>query len=172
MSLIKDDLSLYLTHEEIQNVVVELANRIEADYAGKELIWICPLRGSIHFIADIVRCIHLPQQVEFVQLKSLSKGGAITIQKDISTEIKGKHVLVAEEIIDSGRGLSFLIRHLEASRPASLKVVTLLDKPARRDLPLRADYIGRVIEDRFVVGYGMDYEELGRNYKDIHYLKN
>lgn len=149
-----------------------MARQIEADYEGKEICLVCPLLGSMHFCADLMRELALPQQVDFVHVKAPQKGGAITIHKDISMNISGKHVLVIEEIIDTGRTLNFLLQRLEASNPASLKVVTLLDKPARRELPLKPDYIGRTIEDRYVVGYGMDSEELGRNYPDIYFLKN
>ncbi|MCS6838771.1 MAG: hypoxanthine phosphoribosyltransferase [Bdellovibrionaceae bacterium] len=172
MSILKDDLALFITAEDIKKMVLELAQKIEKDYADHEIIWVCPLRGSIHFVADLMRNIRLPQQIEFVQMKTLLKGGTVQILKDVGVSITNKHVLVAEEIIDTGRALYYLMNHLELSRPASLKIVTLLDKPARRELPLRADYVGRVIEDRFVVGYGMDSEELGRNFKHIYYLKN
>lgn len=172
MSKLKDDLLPFLEKDEIKKLVKSLARQIEADYDGKEIIFICPLRGSIHLTSDLMREIQLPQQVDFVHLQAVTKGGAIRITKDISVNIAGKHVIVVEEIIDTGRTLSFLINRLLASSPASLKIVTLLDKPARRELPIRADYIGRTIEDRYVVGYGMDSEELGRNYPDIYYLKN
>jgi hypoxanthine phosphoribosyltransferase len=172
MALIKDDLALFMTHEEIQSLVQDLSKKIEADYLNQEILWICPLRGSLHFVSDLMRNIKLPQKVDFVQLESLTKGGTVRLVRDVSVSITGCHVLVAEEIIDSGRALSYLLDHLDLARPASLRVVTLLDKPARRDLPIRADYIGKVIEDRYVVGYGMDSEEMGRNFKDIYYLKN
>lgn len=172
MSKLKDDLLPFLKQDEIKKLVKGLARQIESDYEGKEIVFICPLRGSIHFVADLMREVQLPQQVDFVHLQSVSKGGAIKIIKDIGTNIAGKHVIVVEEIIDTGRTLSFLMNRLMASSPASLKIVTLLDKPARRELPIRADYIGRTIEDRYVVGYGMDSEELGRNYSDVYYLKN
>lgn len=172
MSKLKNDLLPFLTHDDIQKLVKSLARQIESDYEGKELVLICPLRGSIHFLADLTREIQMPQQVDFVQLQSISRGGSVKIIKDISVNIAGKHVLVVEEIIDTGRTLSFLLNRLSASSPASLRVVTLLDKPARRELPLRADYIGKTIDDRYVVGYGMDSEELGRNYPDIYSLKN
>ena len=94
------------------------------------------------------------------------------MQKDISINITGKDVIIVEEIIDTGRTLSYLKDRLLASKPASLKIVTLLDKPARRELPIRADYIGKTIEDRYVVGYGMDSDEKGRNYSEIYVLKN
>ena len=169
---LKDDLLPFLTREDIRKIVKIMARQIEADYDGREIIFICPLRGSIHLTADLMREIQLPQQVDFVHLQAVTKGGAIKIIKDISTNIAGKHVIVVEEIIDTGRTLSFLVNRLLASSPASLKIATLLDKPARRELPLRADYIGRTIEDRYVVGYGMDSEQLGRNYPDIYFLKN
>lgn len=172
MSRLKNDLLPFLEKEEIASLVKSLAKQIEKDYAGSDLVLICPLRGSIHFIADLMRQITLAQQVDFVQLQSVSRGGAIKIIKDISVNVTGKHVLIVEEIIDTGRTLSFLRNRLAASSPASLKIVTLLDKPARRELPIRADYVGKTIDDRYVVGYGMDSEELGRNFPDIYSLKN
>lgn len=172
MSKLKNDLLLFIEHTEIQKMVHALAKQIEVDYENKEVVFICPLRGSIHFCADLMRETELQQQVDFVHVQSISKGGTIKIIKDISINITGKHVLILEEIIDTGRTLKFLRDRLLASSPASLKIVTLLDKPARRELPIRADYIGRTIDDRYVVGYGMDSEELGRNYPDIYFLKN
>lgn len=172
MAQIKEDMLSFISKEEIAKMVKSLARQIESDYDGKELIMICPLRGSMHFLADLVRAIELPQQIDFVHLQAVEKGGAIKIHKDIGVNISGKHVLIIEEIIDTGRTLSFLRNRLMASSPASLKIVTLLDKPARRELPIRADYIGRTIDDRYVVGYGMDSEELGRNYPDIYVMKN
>lgn len=172
MGQIKDEMTPFLTREEIDALTARLARQIEADYDGREIILICPLRGSVHFTADLMRKINLPQQVDFVYVTAVERGGAIKIVKDISLNISGKHVLIVEEVIDTGRTLSFLRNRLFASAPASLKIVTLLDKPARRELPLRADYIGRTIDDRYVVGYGMDSEELGRNYPAIYHLKN
>nr|BFD58016.1 hypoxanthine phosphoribosyltransferase [Bdellovibrio sp. CKG001]BFD61443.1 hypoxanthine phosphoribosyltransferase [Bdellovibrio sp. HM001]BFD65175.1 hypoxanthine phosphoribosyltransferase [Bdellovibrio sp. HAGR004] len=172
MAQLKDQMVPFLTSEEISELVSNLASQIEADYEGKDVVFICPLRGSIHFTADLMRKVDLPQQVDFVHVQAVERGGAIKIVKDISVNIAGKHVIVVEEIIDTGRTLSFLRSRLFASAPASLKIVTLLDKPARRELPIKADYIGKTIEDRYVVGYGMDSEELGRNYPDIYALKN
>lgn len=172
MAQIKDAMIPFITNDEIQDLVSQLARQIEADYEGRQIIFICPLRGSVHFTADLMRKIELPQQVDFVYVTAVERKGAIKIVKDISVNISGKHVIIVEEIIDTGRTLSFLKNRLLASGPASLKIVTLLDKPARRELPLRADYIGRTIEDRYVVGYGMDSEEKGRNYPDIYHLKN
>lgn len=164
---LRDGMVPLINESEIQELVTQLAREIERDYEGQQLVMICPLKGSIAFFADLVRRIQLPQQVDFVQISS-PKGEACRILKDISVDIKGKHVLIVEEIIDAGRALSFLRTRLLASEPASLKIVTLLDKPARRELPLRPNYIGMTIDDRFVIGYGMDSDELGRNYKDIY----
>ncbi|HRO67640.1 MAG TPA: hypoxanthine phosphoribosyltransferase [Pseudobdellovibrionaceae bacterium] len=172
MGQIKDEMIPFLTREEIDSLTARLARQIEADYDGRDIVLICPLRGSIHFTADLMRKIDLPQQVDFVYVTAVERGGAIKIVKDISVNIAGKHVLIVEEVIDTGRTLSFLRNRLFASAPASLKIVTLLDKPARRELPIRADYIGKTIDDRYVVGYGMDSEEFGRNYPEIYHLKN
>ncbi|AHI04612.1 hypothetical protein BDW_00510 [Bdellovibrio bacteriovorus W] len=172
MAQLKEQMVPFLPSAEIAELVEQLASQIENDYEGKELVFICPLRGSVHFTADLMRKIDLPQQVDFVHVQASQRGGAIKIVKDISTDITNKHVIIVEEIIDTGRTLSFLRSRLFASNPASLKIVTLLDKPARRELPIRADYIGKTIDDRYVVGYGMDSEEVGRNYPDIYTMKN
>ncbi len=172
MGQIKNEMVPFITRSEIDELVDQLAKQIEYDYEGKEIIFICPLRGSLHLTADLMRKIDLPQQVDFVYVKAVEKGGTIKIVKDISLNIAGKHVIIVEEIIDTGRTLSFLRNRLFASVPASLKIVTLLDKPARRELPIKADYIGKTIDDRYVVGYGMDTDEIGRNYPDIYHLKN
>lgn len=156
-----------ITKEEIAEMVNELARDIERDYEGKDLVMICPLKGSVLFMADLCRRIKLQQTIDFVYVTS-PKGESCRIIRDISTDIQNKHVLIIEEIIDAGRTLSFLKARLLASNPASLKVVALLDKPALRELPVNPDYVGRTIEDRFVIGYGMDSEEIGRNYEDIY----
>lgn len=156
-----------ISKAEIAEMVADLAREIEKDYAGKELVLICPLKGSILFMADLSRKIKLPQILDFVYVTS-PKGESVRILKDISVDIQNKHVLIIEEIIDAGRTLSFLKTRLLASNPASLKIVTLLDKPALRELPISPDYVGKTIEDRFVIGYGLDSEELGRNYSDIY----
>ncbi|MGE0528573.1 MAG: hypoxanthine phosphoribosyltransferase [Bdellovibrionales bacterium] len=156
-----------ITASEIDEMVTQLAQEIQRDYEGKELVMICPLKGSVLFLADLCRKIRNPQIVDFVYVTS-PKGESCRIARDISVDIQGKHVLIIEEIIDAGRTLSFLKSRLLASYPASLKVVTLLDKPALRELSLTPEYVGRTIEDRFVIGYGMDSEEVGRNYRDIY----
>lgn len=156
-----------ITKDEIDEMVSGLAAEISKDYEGREIVLVCPLKGSVVFLADLCRKIKLHQVIDFVYVTS-PKGESCRIVKDISVDILGKHVLIIEEIIDAGRTLSFLKSRLLASYPASLKVVALLDKPALRELPITPDYVGRTIEDRFVIGYGMDSEEVGRNYSDIY----
>jgi hypoxanthine phosphoribosyltransferase len=157
----------FITQDEIKEMVRDLARDIEKDYSGKEVVMICPLKGSVPFFSDLCRELKLTQILDFVHVTS-PKGESCRILKDLTVDIKDKHVLIVEEIVDAGRTLSFLKARIQASNPASLKVVALLDKPARRELPMRPDYTGRTIEDRFVIGYGMDSEEIGRNYKDIY----
>lgn len=172
MGQIKDEMVPFLKAADIKELIKKLVRQIKQDYQGKELVLICPLKGSLHFSADFMRELDMPVIVDFVFLKTTARGGSVQIIHDISTNITGKHVLIVEEIIDSGRKLTFLRDRLLASKPASLKIVTLLDKPARRELMIKADYIGQVINDRYVVGYGMDTDELGRNYSDIYYPKH
>src|SRR6185312_6779485 len=159
MAQIKDNMIPFMTAKELDEVVLGLAKKIEKDYSGEEIVVICPLKGSCLFVADLVRKLHQPVVIDFVHVTS-PKVESVRILKDISVNITGKHVLIAEEIIDAGRTLSFLRTRLLAASPKSLKIVALLDKPARRELPIKPDYIGRTIDDRFVVGYGMDSEEL------------
>lgn len=168
---LKDDMIAFLTADDIEKLVHKLAKQVEQDYAGKDIVFICPLKGSCIFLSDLIRKIERPLQVDFVQLGAVEKGGAIRMLKDISVNVAGKHVIVVEEIIDTGRTLNFLKTRLLASSPASLKILTLLDKPARREIPLKPDYVGQTIEDRYVVGYGMDSEEVGRNYAAIYYFR-
>jgi hypoxanthine phosphoribosyltransferase len=169
MALLKDKMTHFITEAEVQSAVQRLATEIEIDYHGKELVLIAPLKGSFMFMADLARKMnHQNIIMDYVYLKSIKSGEAVEIRKDIETNITNKHVLVVEEIIDAGNTLTFLLKRLSANRPASLRVVSLLDKPARREIPLKPDYVGLTIDDRYVVGYGMDSEENGRNYSDIY----
>lgn len=175
MSQIKDDMIPYLKADEIDEIVAKLAEEIDAEYKGKPIVLIGVLKGSLPFIADLSRKINLAQRIDFVSLtsqKSESGEYVITINQDITTQITDKHVIIVEEVIDAGRKLSFLKNRILSSDPASLKIVTLLDKPARRVTNIKADYIGKTIQDRYVVGYGLDDNGLGRNYPDIYYLRH
>lgn len=157
----------FIKEDDINEMVIDLAKQIERDYEGKQIVIICPLKGSILFCADLVRKLSLPVVVDFVYLTS-PKGESVRIIKDVTENLFQKDVLIVEEIIDAGRTLSFLRERITASLPRSLKICTLLDKPARRELPVRPDYVGRTIDDRYLIGYGLDSEEIGRNYKDIY----
>jgi hypoxanthine phosphoribosyltransferase len=165
----------YLNRHEIDAAVQSLANRINADYEGKEILLIGVLKGAIVFAADLIRYLKIPTEIEFVRLSSYGKAktssGTVTLLKDIQADIRGKHVLIVEEIIDSGRTLRFLYDRLKAAGPASIEIVTLLDKASKRVIDTPVKYVGRNIDDQFLVGYGLDLEEHCRNLPDIYYLK-
>ncbi|MCJ8277060.1 MAG: hypoxanthine phosphoribosyltransferase [Bdellovibrionales bacterium] len=172
MAQLKDNMTHFITKKEIDEATSRLAQELDIDYHGKEVILIAPLKGSFMFMADLSRKMNLKGVVmDFVYLKSMKSAETVEIKKDIEINITDKHVIVVEEIIDAGRTLSFLLKRLSSSRPASLRVLTLLDKPARREIPFKPDYVGLTIDDRYVVGYGMDSEEKGRNYSDIYSFK-
>ena len=169
MSLLKDSMTIHITKEKVQETVSRLAKEIDIDYYAKELVLIAPLKGSFMFMADLSRHLHNENiLMDYVCLKSIKKDETVEIRKDIEINITGKYVLVVEEIIDAGKTLNFLLKRLQTNKPASLRTVTLLDKPARREIPLKPDYVGLTIDDRYVVGYGMDSEETGRNYSNIY----
>lgn len=160
----------FLKAEEIKQIIKNLASEIEKDYSdANELVLICPLRGSVFFFSDIIRQLSIPVQVDFVLIESNGEE-SFKIKKDISLDLKGRDVLIVEEIIDSGLTLAFLKERLKLAEPASLKTVVLLDKSSHRKTMIHADYIGRAIDDRFIVGYGMDLDEEGRNYPDMYHL--
>jgi hypoxanthine phosphoribosyltransferase len=165
----------YLTKHEIAASVIDVANRINQDYEGKKVVLVCVLKGAIIFCADLIRHLKMDVEVEFVRLSSYGKArtssGTVTILKDIQADIRDKHVLIVEEIIDSGRTLRFLYDRLKSSGPASVEIVTLLDKASKRVVDTPVKYVGRLIDDQFLIGYGLDLEEKCRNLPDIFYLK-
>jgi hypoxanthine phosphoribosyltransferase len=165
----------YLTRHEIDAALQELAAKLNQDYDGKQVVLVGVLKGAILVMADLIRHLKMDTEVEFVRLSSYGKArtssGTVTIVKDISADIRGKHVLIVEEIIDSGRTLKFLYERLKASGPASVEIVTLLDKASKRVVDVPVKYVGRTVEDQFLVGYGLDLEEHCRNLPDIYYLK-
>jgi hypoxanthine phosphoribosyltransferase len=165
----------YLNRHEIDAAVQSIANRLNDDYAGKQVVLVCVLKGAIVFIADLVRHLDFDYEVEFVRLSSYGKArtssGTVTMIKDIQTDIQGKHILIIEEIIDSGRTLKFLYERLLKSNPASVEIVTLLDKKDKRVVDTPVKYMGRECSDQFLVGYGLDLEEKCRNLPDIYFLK-
>lgn len=166
----------YIPETEIQSIVESLANTIEERYKNEELYIVCVLKGSMIFTADLVRKIkNVKTFVDFVKLRSIGRdkesSGTIAFLRDISSNLEGKNVLIVEEIIDTGRALHFLKNRIMQANPKSLDIVTLFDKPYKRAVPINADYIGKKIDNEFIVGYGLDLEEYGRNLSDIYFLK-
>ena len=165
------------TEEQLKQCVAQLGAQITRDYAGKEqdLVLVAILRGSYMFMADLSRAVELPLQIDFMSVSSYGKGttssGQVRIIKDLSDPIEGKNVILVEDILDSGNTLYYLTEVLQARKPASIKVCTLLDKPERRVKPIKADYSGFAVPDAFVVGYGLDYAERYRNLPYIGVLK-
>ncbi|MGA2315618.1 MAG: hypoxanthine phosphoribosyltransferase [Thermodesulfobacteriota bacterium] len=163
-----------LSQEQIASIVQGLANQISKDYAGKELVLVCILKGAFMFLSDLIRHLRIPVQVDFVRLASYGSGmktsGKIEITKDIEIPLEKKDVLIIEDIIDSGRTLQFLKDRLALSGPRSIKVCALLDKKARREVDMEADYLGTEVDDIFIVGYGIDFNENYRHLPEIYYV--
>jgi hypoxanthine phosphoribosyltransferase len=155
-----DRLEVLLTEHELRTKVDELAGQINRDYEGQELLVVGILRGAFVFMADLVRKLEMPVVIDFVAVSSYgdetASSGVVRFLKDLDETITGRHVLLVEDIIDTGLTLKYLYKHLRARKPASLKVCTLLDKPERRKVELTPDYNGFQIPDHFVVGYGQD----------------
>ena len=164
MSIFDNDIQEVLfSEEQLKNRVREIAQQITADYQGKEIMLISVLRGSFVFMADLCRAIDLPCTLDFMAVSSYGKGtkssGQVQITKDLSEDISDRHIIVVEDILDSGNTLSYLLKILENRHPASIRLCTLLDKPDRRVKPVEVHYSGFTIPDAFVVGYGLDYAE-------------
>ncbi|MDO9558415.1 MAG: hypoxanthine phosphoribosyltransferase [Syntrophales bacterium] len=163
------------SREEIDRRVRELADEISRDYAGGELIVVGILKGAFIFMADLIRALNVPCKVDFTQLASYGSGtvssGDVVISKDIGLSIADRDVLIVEDIVDTGLTLSFLVETLKKRGPRSLKVCVFLDKKARRKVPFTADYTGFDIDDGFVVGYGLDFDEQGRSLPDVCIMK-
>lgn len=176
MSMHDDVQEILYTEEELRTRVKELGAQISADFAGKEpVLLVSVLRGSYIFMADLSRAIDIPVQIDFMSVSSYGAGtkssGQVEIKKDLSDSIEGVHVIVVEDILDSGNTLSYLMEVLSARKPASISLVTLLDKPERRVKPIQPDYAGFVVPNAFIVGYGLDYAEKYRNLPYIGILK-
>ena len=156
-----------IAEDEITAKIAELAAAISRDYAGKDLILVCILKGSMPFFVDLAREISIPVVYDYLGVSSYEGGtestGVVRFQADLSENIGGRHVLLVEDIVDSGRTMSYLFDALAARRPASLKLVTLLDKPERRETPVEIAYTGFQIPNEFVIGYGLDYAQYYRN---------
>lgn len=162
--IIKDVL---ISEKAIQRRIHEMGRKISKDYKGKELVIVAIMRGAMLFLADLVRHITVPASIDFMFVTSYKKAskssGVIRIIKDLKEDIEDKHVLIVEDIVDTGLTFSYLKRYLKAHNPKGIKICTLLDKPSRRLVKVKSNYVGFTIPDEFVVGYGLDYLELYRN---------
>lgn len=163
------------SEEDIRTRVAEMGAQITEDYAGKSIVVISVLRGAAIFMADLVREIHLPVEMDYMAISSYGNGmkssGVVRILKDLTSQIEGRHVLIAEDILDSGLTLRYLMKNLESREPASIQVATLLRKDTPNQANINCKYIGFECPDEFIVGYGLDYEERYRNLACIGVLK-
>jgi hypoxanthine phosphoribosyltransferase len=167
---------ILLTEEQISAKVAELGARIGADYGDRRLTLVSVLKGSLPFMADLMRAIPSPVRIDLMEVSSYGgtsteSSGLVRILKDLSATIAGEDVLIVEDIIDTGLTLNYLVRYLRGKNPATLRICTLLDKPARRLVDIPVDYVGFTIPDQFVVGYGLDYGEYYRNLRFVGVLK-
>jgi hypoxanthine phosphoribosyltransferase len=171
-----DVAEVLLSEDQIRAKVAELGQRITADYAGSEVTLVSVLKGSLPFMADLMRQIDLPLRIDLMEVSSyggtaIESSGLVRILKDLSAPIDDRHVLLVEDIIDTGLTLNYLLRYLRGKNPRSIKVCSLLDKPARRLVEIPLDYVGFEIPDAFVVGYGLDYGEVYRNLRFVGVLR-
>lgn len=166
-----EKIRVMITEEEIQKKITEIGAQLSKDYEGKEVLMICVLRGGVFFACELAKHLTVPVSMDFMCVSSYGSGtvskGTVKIVKDLDENIEGKHVLIAEDIVDSGNTLSTLIKILQVRKPASLKLCTLLDKPDRRVVDINADYTCFRIPDEFVVGYGLDYDQ---HYRNLPYI--
>ena len=176
MSDMKDDIGEVLFSEEkIAYIVRNMGRQISEDYVGKNLFMVSVLKGSLVFMADLMRAVTIPCSIDFLSVSSYGNGtassGEVRILKDLDCSLEGKDLLIVEDILDSGMTLSFLLKTLSARNPASIRLCTFLDKPERRRVDIRPDYVGAEVPDKFIVGYGLDYAEKYRNLPYIGVLK-
>jgi hypoxanthine phosphoribosyltransferase len=174
MNLQNDIAEVLVSEEAIGAQVRDLGRRISKDYEGEELLLVGLLRGAIVFLSDLMRAIQIPVRLDFIGISSYganTESGAVRLVMDLETDIAGRHVLIVEDIVDTGKTLSYLVETLKARQPASLRICALLDKPGRRQVPIDVDYVGFEIPDKFVVGYGLDFAEGYRNLPFVGVLK-
>lgn len=173
--MLQDIERVLISEEELQKRIGELGQQLAKDYDGKDPIFVGVLKGVVNFFTDMVRATPIRCQYEFMAVSSYGGGtstsGNVKMLKDVSCNIKGRHVVILEDIIDSGLTLKFVAEHLRSMEPASLKICALLDKPERRKVDIFADYVGFTIPNEFVVGFGLDYQEFYRNLPFIGVLK-
>ena len=164
-------MKILYSRDEIERVVRDMAERISRDYEGKDLVVVCVLKGAFMFMADLVRHLKVPCVIDFMRLASYGSGtatsGKVLVTKDLETPIAGKDVLIVEDIVDTGITLQYLTGYLENRKPKSIKICALLDKPARRKADVYGDYVGFTVEDKFIVGYGLDFNQ---KYRQLPYI--
>ena len=167
----KDVKDILVSEADIKKLVAQLGRRITSDYEGKEIMVICILKGAVMFCADLIREIKVPLRLDFMAVSSYGEttesSGAVQILKDLDSSVEGRHLLIVEDIVDTGLTLRYLISILNARGPASIKTCALLDKPERRKVDVKIDYAGIEIPDAFVIGYGLDYAE---DYRHLPYV--
>jgi hypoxanthine phosphoribosyltransferase len=163
-----------IDEDNLQRRIAELGTEISADYEGRDLLLVGVLKGAVFFLADLMRHLTVPCEIDFMAISSYGastdSSGVVRILKDLDINIEGRHVLVVEDIIDSGLTLSYLVRNLEAREPATLEVCALLTKPGRREMEVDVRYVGFEIPNRFVIGYGLDFAERYRNLRYVGIL--
>ncbi len=168
-------LKVLLTETEIRQAVVRLATQIREDYKDKDLLLVGILKGSFIFLADLVRELGIPLELDFIKLASYYSGmetsGKVKMELGLKTKVKGRHVLIVEDIVDTGITISFVVSYVKRKGPASLKLCALADKPSRHRVPIHIDYLGFTVPNRFIVGYGTDWDEKFRYLKDICYIE-
>ena len=173
--MLNDIEKVLITEEELNKRVKELAKILDNDYEGKNPVMVCILKGSIHFFSTLTKEMKIRLVYDFMAVSSYGantfSSGNVKLIKDLSINIEGRHVVLVEDIVDSGHTLNYLIEMLKVRKPASIEVCTLLDKKCRRVVPLKAKYVGFDIDDYFVLGYGLDYDEYYRNLPFIGILK-
>ncbi len=173
--MMQDIEKVLISEEELQAKIRELGAILTEEYRDKNPIFLGILKGVVVFFADMIRAVPIKSEMDLIAVSSYGSGtvssGKIKMEKDLSLDLEGRHVVILEDIIDSGRTLSYTIEYLKSKNPASLKICTLLDKPARRKVELEADYTGFVVPDEFLVGYGLDFAEKYRNLPFVGILK-
>ncbi len=174
--MMQDDIqSVLISEQQLADAVSQLGAQISKDYADKNLMMVSVLKGSVVFMADLMRAITIPASIDFMSVSSYGSGvktsGVVRIIKDLNEELDGKDILIVEDILDSGMTLSYLEEHIHAKGARSIQIATLLDKPERRRVNIRPDYSCFSVPDEFVVGYGLDYDEKYRNLPYVGILK-
>lgn len=163
----KEEINVLIEEERLISKIQEIAEQINRDYEGKEIFLICILKGSVYFTCELSKYIKVPVKIGFLSVSSygdgLTSSGAVTLNGDLDFDVKGKHIIVVEDIVDSGRTLAYLLHMLAKRKPESLRLCTLLDKPSSRAAEIQVDYVGFEVPDKFVVGFGMDYAQKYRN---------